>query len=98
MTTKRKLLQIKGISEAKVDKIKEAIQKIVVSIVHWSIYMQVIRILYRTFLYIQYLKFRNFCANNNNRSLCDFSRILGPFANKENILTSFMYGRFFQFL
>ena len=30
MTTKKKLLQIKGISEAKVDKIKEAIQKIVV--------------------------------------------------------------------
>jgi len=29
MQTKRKLLQIKGISEAKVDKIKEAIQKIV---------------------------------------------------------------------
>ena len=34
MTTKRKLLQIKGISEAKVEKIKEAVQKIVVS---WSL-------------------------------------------------------------
>lgn len=31
MTTKRKLLQIKGISEAKVEKIKEAVQKIAVS-------------------------------------------------------------------
>ena len=34
MTTKRKLLQIKGISEAKVEKIKEAVQKIAVS---WSV-------------------------------------------------------------
>ena len=31
MTTKRKLLQIKGISEAKVDKIKEAVAKCSVS-------------------------------------------------------------------
>jgi len=37
MTTKKKLLQIKGISEAKVDKIKEAIQKIVSSGFHTAL-------------------------------------------------------------
>ena len=37
MTTKRKLLQIKGISEAKVEKIKEAVQKIAVSWLLWTV-------------------------------------------------------------
>eukprot|EP00111_Clytia_hemisphaerica_P015489 TCONS_00045736-protein len=43
MTTKKKLLQIKGISEAKVDKIKEAIQKIVSSGFHTALEYSEIR-------------------------------------------------------
>ena len=36
MTTRRKLLNVKGISEAKVDKIKEAIGKVSVSFNHYK--------------------------------------------------------------